>query len=90
MDNQSFHVMRLEEDYTVVRVWWFAATSFRGMLVLERYQEYHIAAWSHSGDHEYRLAEEASQADGTIDRASAGVPADVMREAASKVRSAVN
>lgn len=80
--------MRLEDDYTVVRVWWFSPTSFRGALVLERYQEYHIAAWSHSGDHEYRLAEDLSQDDGTV--GSASVPADVLREAASKVRHALN
>lgn len=88
--DQPFSVVRQSGDHSVVRVWWFAGSMVFGRLVLERYQEFHVTAWSARGDHEYRLAEDLSAGDGTLDPALTAVPADVAREAASRTRSIVN
>lgn len=81
-----FCVIRISSDEVWMWVWWFADSTVRGRLVLERFSEYRVALRDPHGMSQYFSVRDCSMADGTLDASTVPFPDEVMVEASVRVR----
>lgn len=87
MNPDTFCVVRVNTDETLMQSWTFAKISVAGKLLLERYSEYSMCFRDPHGLHEYVLVLDKSQTLDNLNTFRVPIPKDVVHEAAQQTES---